>query len=86
LADGGFFTVCIPPEVLETFQKECLFAGFTTKEMNMIKSVPEKGPKRYVITFKKGKPEATIINTYCMRDADRSVSQWYKDLMQDFLL
>ncbi|MBQ0074880.1 MAG: methyltransferase, partial [Prevotella sp.] len=33
LADGGFFTVCIPPEVLETFQKECLFAGFTTKEM-----------------------------------------------------
>jgi len=86
LSEGGTFSVCIPPEVLETFSAECLFAGFTLKTSYQIKSLPHKPPKRYVLVHQKGtvtQPEAI---TYCMRNADHTRSEWYLQLMKDFLV
>lgn len=87
LADGGTFTVCIPPEVLSDFNAECFLAGFWLQHNYNIKSVPEKGAKRHILIYKKGIAEyATEEHTYCMRNTDKTVSEWYKETLKDFLL
>lgn len=86
LKDGGVFSVCLPPEVIDDFHAECIIKGFSLKVNNMVKSVPEKGPKRYILVYQKQHVVVPEEHTYCMRNADRSVSEWYKELMKDFLL
>lgn len=86
LRDGGVFSVCIPPEVLEEFSKECIFKGFWLQHMYKIKSVPEKEPKRYILVHKKGSPGTVEVHTACMYDTNRQRSQWYDQLMSDYLL
>lgn len=86
LKDGGVFSVCIPPEVMTDFHAECIIKGFTLKVNNMVKSVPEKGPKRYILVYQKGHVALPEEHTYCMRNADRTVSDWYKEQMKEFLL
>lgn len=87
LDQGGVFSVCIPPEVLDAFSAECLFAGFALKTVYQVKSLPHKPPKRYVLVHQKAVTSAvTTTFTYCMRDADHQRSAWYRQLMADFLL
>lgn len=85
LVDGGVFSVCIPPEVLDVFSAECAFAGFALKDCYQIKSLPHKAPKRYVLVHQKGLKQPARSYTYCMRNEDHSRSEWYKELMKDFL-
>lgn len=87
LCDGGTFTVCIPPEVLSDFNAACFLAGFWLQNNFNIKSLPEKGTKRHILIYKKGIAEApTQEQTCCMRNTDKSVSEWYKETLKDFLL
>ncbi len=86
LEDGGVFSVCIPPEVLDAFSAECAFAGFALKDCYQIKSLPHKLPKRYVLVHQKGTVEQTRTYTYCMRNEDHSRSDWYLEQMKDFLV
>lgn len=83
LEDGGVFSVCIPPEVLSQFTSECIIEGFWPQDFYMIKSVPEKAPKRYVLVHKKGRTQRTD-HEFCMRKTDRSRTDWYLELMKDF--
>ena len=85
LTDGGVFSVCIPPEVLDAFCAECAFAGFSLRDCYQIKSLPYKPPKRYVLVHQKGQMQPTRSYTFCMRNEDHSRSEWYKELMKDFL-
>lgn len=84
LEDGGVFSVCIPPEVLSDFTSLCIIEGFWLDKIYRIKSIPEKEPKRYVLVHKKGRVFEKTDLTYCMRNSDKSRSEWYKDLMKDF--
>lgn len=86
LVDGGVFSVCIPPEVLQSFSAECQFAGFSLKCSYEVKSLPHKPPKRYVLVFQKGTVSTPQRFTYCMRNEDHSRSEWYRELMKDFLI
>lgn len=86
LRDGGVFSVCIPPEVLEDFLAECIFKGFWLQDIYRIKSIPEKAPKRFVLVHKKGHPMISRAHTFCMRNSDKSRSDWYKELLRDFHL
>lgn len=86
LEEGGVFSVCIPPEVLTSFNAECVFAGFSLRDIYKIHSVPEKEAKRYVLVHVKGAYDAPQTHTFCMRNSDRTRSDWYKDLMKDFLV
>lgn len=86
LVEGGVFSVCIPPEVLESFCAECLFAGFTLRCSYQVKSLPNKPPKRYVLVHQKGVVTHPETYTYCMRNEDHSRSEWYTQLMSQFLL
>lgn len=69
LKDGGVFSVCIPPEVLEDFSAQCIFKRFWLQDMYKIKSIPEKEAKRYVLVHRKGSPSAPRIHTFCMRNS-----------------
>lgn len=86
LVDGGVFSVCIPPEVLQSFSAECQFSGFSLKCSYEVKSLPHKPPKRYVLVFQKGAVSTPQRFTYCMRNEDHSRSEWYRELMKDFLI
>lgn len=86
LREGGVFSVCIPPEVLAAFQAECVFAGFSLKHTYAIKTVPDREVKRYILVHQKGHVDTPETHTFCMRCADRTRSQWYLDLMRDFLV
>lgn len=86
LSDGGVFSVCIPPEVLPDFHSECLFAGYTLKQTILVKTVPDRPVKRIILIHQKGMTGMPVTETYCMCNADRSRSEWYKNLMKDFLV
>lgn len=86
LKEGGVFSVCIPGEVLEDFCTVCTICGFWLKDLYKIKSVPEKEAKRYVLVHQKGKAGQTRVQEFCMRNSDRSRSEWYKEQLKDFLL
>lgn len=85
LEEGGYFSVCIPPEVLHDFESQCIIRGFWLQENYRIQSVPEKGPKRYIQVYRKG-PAEQHDYTYCMRNADRTYSDWYREIVYDFCL
>lgn len=84
LADEGYFSVCIPYEVLDDFIAECSFKGFWLQELYKIKSLPDKEPVLYILVHKKGRITHYCEREFCMRNADYSRSEWYLDLMRDF--
>ena len=87
LEPQGLFSVCLPPEVLDDFCQLCSKQGFCLVENNIILSLPDNPPKRYILVFQKtdSNPYGTKTNTYCMRNPDHTYSQWYKVQLKDFL-
>lgn len=83
LKPNGVFSVCIPPEVLSDFTSLCIIEGFWPQYVYKVKSIPEKAPKRYVLVHNKGRVERQEF-TFCMRNSDKSRSDWYKNLMKEF--
>jgi len=53
LLPGGKFSVCIPPEVLDKFVSIAISTGFSLYHKYIIKSVPYKPAKRFVLVFEK---------------------------------
>ncbi len=86
LCDGGVFSVCLPPEVYSIFCEECIKQGFSLQDLYCIKSIPDQPVKRYVLVHRKGKVEEVRRHEFCMRNEDRTVSEWYKETMRDYLL
>lgn len=86
LRDGGTLSVCIPPEVMSDFQTQCRQVGFSLQHLYKIKTVPEKQPKRFILVCRKGEVTQTVEQVCCMRNSDRTRSDWYLDLMKDFLI
>lgn len=85
LCDGGVFSVCIPPEVLNSFKAECLFAGFSLQAEYQIKTLPHKHAKRYILVHRKGHCQPAITQVHCMLNANNGRSDWYIQQMMDFL-
>ena len=88
LEEGGPFSLILPPEVLEKFCLKAKERGFALKEKNGIQTLPGKPPKRYILVFQKSLDSSLCVseNTFSMRNADNTYSQWYNDLLRDFLL
>jgi len=87
LKEGGFFSVCIPPEVLSEFLRIGEEVGFRLFENNQVQALPGNPPKRFVLIFQKTQALSapTVVNTYCMRNADHTYTEWYRHQLKDFL-
>jgi len=87
LEEGGFFSVCIPPEVLDDFVRIGEETGFQLFENNQVQALPDNPPKRYVLVFQKSeKPIGpAVVNNYCMRNSDHTYTDWYRLQLKDFL-
>lgn len=86
LVEGGYFTVCLPTEVLEEFHSLCLVEGFSLHTAHRIKTLPHKPAKRHILTYQKGYVPTTNELTHCMLDAPDVRSAWYLELMKPFLI
>lgn len=87
LGEGGVFSVCIPPEVYNTFCGQCSIQGFFLQDVFWIKTTPRRAAKRLVLIHRKGGAPTTYKEQeFCMLNPDGSRSEWYKQLMADFLL
>lgn len=86
LSDGGVFSVCLPPEVYAVFCEECIKQGFSLQDLYCIKSIPDQPVKRYVLVHRKGAVKEVRRYEACMRNADKTVSDWYKETLRDYLL
>ncbi len=86
LPPDGLFSVCIPPEVLDDFDTLCRFEGFCLYQKYNIETIPGKGPKRFVLVYRKGLVDEIQEQVCCMRNDDRTRSDWYLNLMKDFLI
>lgn len=86
LSDGGVFSVCLPPEVYAVFCEECIKQGFSLQDLYCIKSIPDQPVKRYVLVHRKGVVKEVRRYEACMRNADKTVSDWYKETLRDYLL
>ncbi|MDO4496529.1 MAG: methyltransferase [Bacteroidales bacterium] len=85
LADGGTFSVCIPPEVLTDFLTIGANAGFSLLENNQVQALPNQPAKRYVLVFVKASGIETQVHNFCMRNEDRTYTEWYKKQLGPFL-
>ena len=86
LVEGGYFTVCLPTEVLEEFHSLCLVEGFSLHTAHRIKTLPHKPAKRHILTYQKGYVHTANELTHCMLDAPDVRSAWYLELMKPFLI
>lgn len=86
LLPGGRFSVCLPPEVLEKFLALSRQAGLALSRRHNILTVPGKAAKRHIVVLRKGGTEQAVEETHCMRNSDRTRSEWYRRLMEDFLI
>lgn len=86
LEDGGVFSVSIPVESIKRFTAECLITGFCMKHCYVIKTVPRKQPKRFILVFKKGMHCEPVEEICCLLNADGSRSEWYQEVMKEFYL
>ena len=86
LEEDGLFSVCIPPEVLQDFLTISRQTGFSIQHNYIIKTPPPKGPKRHVLILKKGIVSQPQDEVFCMRNSDHTRSDWYLNLMKDFLI
>lgn len=86
LQSNGIFSVCIPLEVLELFIGECQKAGLSLVAQHNIRTIPSKPAKRFVLCFRKGLAEQATYYEHNMLNEERERSEWYRDLMHDFLI
>lgn len=85
LSENGFFSVCIPPEVFDLFCDICYKTGFKMRAIYKVRSFPGKDFKRFVITFMKCLDTDCEVFEGVLRNNDLSRSDWYINLMKDFL-
>lgn len=87
LAEGGRFSVCIPPEVWELFRVHCIEAGFQLETIHQINTLPQRPVKRIVLICRKSRePIETTIETHNMLTPDSQRSEWYLEIMGPFLI
>lgn len=87
LAEGGRFSVCLPPEVWDLFTTLCLQSGLQPETIHQIHTLPQRPVKRYVLTCRKSHlPIETQTETHDMLMPDGQRSEWYLEIMSSFLI
>lgn len=94
LEDGGRFSLILPSSAVDDFCRLCHDKGLRLIEDNIIHTLPDNPPKRHILVFQRPAAQTQaeahgdtipVTNTYCIRNADNTYSQWFKLQLHDFL-
>ncbi len=83
LAPTGEFSVVIPFNMRQPLMAEAVIQGLFLSRSFAVKTVPHKPAKRYLLAFRKERPESVEEQEVVMMQSGER-SPWYQELTQDF--
>ena len=86
LADGGFFSVVLPVQTMQTFTGLCLDKGLFLVRRCLVRTTTKKPPRRALLTFAKENSQVTEETELCLMNPDGSRSLAYSELTKEFYL
>lgn len=86
LCDKGLFSVIIPTDYRTQLLSEASIVGLIMSRECLIKTIPEKTPKRSLIEFRKEPVAMVDITTEVLEIKSGQRSDWYYNLTKEFYL
>lgn len=86
LSDDGYFSVVIPTDCRSRLEAEAHLAGFFPSRLCMIKTTPNKAPKRCLIEFTKHPVNEYVTSEGIIEDKPGKRSDWYQQLTSEFYI
>ena len=86
LKNDGVFSIVVPTENNDDIESAAAFAGFLISRICMIKTTPNKLPKRQLIELRKTRPEDLDFKEVILEEVHNQRSEWYYELTKEFYL
>ena len=86
LKNDGLFSIVIPTENNDAIETAAALAGFTISRICMIKTTPNKFPKRQLIEFRKTRIDNIDFTEEILEMIPNQRSVWYHELTKDFYI
>lgn len=86
LKDDGFFSIVIPTENNDTIESAAAFAGLMISRICLIKTTPNKFPKRQLMEFRKQRSNDVDFKEEILQMIPNERSVWYRELTKDFYI
>jgi tRNA1Val (adenine37-N6)-methyltransferase len=86
LKNDGIFSIVIPTENNDAIESAAALAGFMISRICMIKTTPNKLPKRQLIEFRKQRVENLDFTEEILEMVPNQRSVWYRELTKDFYI
>ena len=86
LKDDGFFSIVIPTENNDTIESAAAFAGLMISRICLIKTTPNKFPKRQLMEFRKQRSNNVDFKEEILQMIPNERSVWYRELTKDFYI
>ena len=86
LNNNGIFSIIIPTENNDAIESAAALAGFIISRICMIKTTPNKLPKRQLMEFRKNRIDNFEFIEEVLEIIHNQRSEWYHELTKDFYI
>ena len=86
LKNDGMFSIVVPTENNDVIESAAALAGFMISRICMIKTTPNKLPKRQLIEFRKNRIDRIDFCEELLEIFPNQRSDWYYELTRDFYI
>ena len=86
LNNNGIFSIIIPTENNDAIESAAALAGFIISRICMIKTIPNKLPKRQLMEFRKNRIDNFEFKEEVLEIIHNQRSEWYHELTKDFYI
>ena len=86
LKNDGMFSIVVPTENNDAIESAAALAGFMISRICMIKTTPNKFPKRQLIEFRKNRIDRIDFCEEILEIFPNQRSDWYYELTRDFYI
>ena len=86
LKNDGMFSIVVPTENNDAIESAAALAGFMISRICMIKTTPNKLPKRQLIEFRKNRIDKIDFCEEILEIFPNQRSDWYYELTRDFYI
>ena len=86
LKNDGVFSIVVPTENNDAIESAAAFAGFLISRICMIKTTPNKLPKRQLVELRKARTEDLDFKEVILEEVHNQRSEWYFELTKEFYL